>query len=112
MGTAAQDYLAAAYGGQFSEVIKDVTADVGVAVLRDLDPEAISMDVSNLSANPVYIGVDNKVSATRGFLVAANGGLLSVNVREDGLLPTRRWWCIAPAGASAVLVTTVHRYTG
>lgn len=108
--TAAQNYLAATYGGQFAETAAVVTAGAVVSILRDLSADAIAMTVSNLSANPVFIGLDNAVSANQGFLVAANGGILSINVREDGLLPARRWFCIAPAGASNVLVVTIHRY--
>lgn len=64
------------------------------------NPNRLAWIFINLSANAIYLALENSVSATRGVLVAANGGKASMVWDED--FQTVGWaiWGIAPAGAS------------
>jgi hypothetical protein len=64
----------------------------------------------NLGANPVYISVLPTVSATSGILLSANGGLVSLNVRDDFTMPSRNWKMIATGGTSQMYVLELARF--
>lgn len=68
------------------------------------DPGALQMTLINLGAYDMYIWVDESVSATRGILIAANGGSYEINWQDYMRMPTYSWWGIAPGGATAVAV--------
>jgi hypothetical protein len=67
------------------------------------DPNRFAVTIANLGAAVVYIGFDANVGVLNGFYLAANGGTIGFNARDDQELPTREMWCIG-AGASTVYV--------
>jgi len=80
-----------------------VTTSVGATatLLFNNNPNRLAWNFVNLSANAIYLALANDVSATKGILVASNGGFASMVWDED--FQTTGWavWGIAPAGASA-----------
>lgn len=111
MPAAALEYLRATYGGDFEPVGGTFPTGAAAIQVSNNDPEVVSLTFINLGANPVFLAPTNKVSATEGVLLGSNGGLLSLTVRDDALLPTLDWHALSPAGASTVYVIGYRRYT-
>jgi len=56
----------------------------------------------NLGANDIYVAFKPDVSPTKGILVAARGGFVSMHAREDGEAVTYEVWAITATGTSAI----------
>lgn len=67
------------------------------------NPNRFSIMFQNMGANIVYISVASGVGPLAGIQLAANGGLISFNVEDDGEITTRQWYSIG-AGASTLYV--------
>ena len=64
----------------------------------------------NLSANTVFVGLENNVSATNGIRLGANGGSVAFNIDDDGMIQTRNMFALATGAASSVYVITLSRF--
>lgn len=106
---AARQYLQQKFGGFFSEAESYPVAGVAAAVLAGLNPDRLAVLVNNLGANSVYVGLDGRVSATRGFIVPPNGGSVTLWVDEDFTLVTRELWAISPGGNSQLYLLQYQR---
>lgn len=108
-GAAAQ-YIAKEYGGSFEE--QDGTISVATAATKIVDnnPDALALVMINLGANTVYVAPNNKPSSTAGIRLDANGGNVSMIVRNDLTLPSRQWYGIADTAASDVYYVRVQRF--
>lgn len=73
--------------------------------------DRVGLLMFNLGSNPVYVGLTSAVSATAGVLLAANGGFIAMNVRDDFTLPSRQWNCISTGGTSQMYVLELLRFT-
>lgn len=75
---------------------------LGAATLRVFsnNPNRLAWLFINLSANIIYLGLANDVSATKGIVVVPNGGVASMVWDEDFNMVGWDIWGIAPAGAS------------
>ena len=98
MGTASDEYLRETYGGLFEEATVNKAVTAANVSIGGGNPECVSVTFVNTGANPAYLWLDNTVSAANGILLAANGGFLSLTVRDDMTLPTRDWHAVAPSG--------------
>jgi hypothetical protein len=64
----------------------------------------------NLSANTVYVSIDNSVSATNGIRLGANGGSVALNVTDDGMIQTRTWYGLATGAGSSMYILELSRF--
>lgn len=81
-----------------------VTTSVAVTktqILRN-NPDRLGFLIINLGANPIYVTPDSEPSTTRGILLAASGGFLTMLGKEDGAVVGFEFWGIASGGASAI----------
>jgi len=76
-------------------------AGAAALVVFQNNPDRVALVFVNLSANPIYLGLTNLVTAANGIYVAPNGGAVTLYWQEDFQMVGWAWWCIAPAGASA-----------
>ena len=97
------------YGGAVAETEAVETVGTTSAAVTRNDPERPVLVFVNLSANTIFLGFDASVSSARGIRLAANGGALAMNARDDLTLPTRRWFAVATAAASNLYVLSVRR---
>jgi len=106
MALALTDMLEALFGVRSYPRENPVTATVGAAAERilSLNPQRVSFQVINLSANSLYIGLSNAVAATEGIYIAPNGGSVSLIWDRDFELVSHDWWAIAGGAGSAVYV--------
>lgn len=107
---AAQAYVEAEFGGPCTEEETEVAVDTTVTKLIDNNPERVSLSIINVGNDTLYVLFDDGVSSTRGIVLNANGGLLSLNVRDDQMMSTRRWYGIAGSSSTDVLVVETKRY--
>lgn len=79
---------------------------VGVAAARILanNPQRVGFQITNLSANIVYVGITNQVSATHGIMLGPAGGIMSVIWDRDFEECSHEWWALASGAASDIYV--------
>lgn len=106
---AAAEFIERKYGGAVGETL--AVESVGVTQSRILrnDPERVFVLLVNLSVNTIFVGYDEQVSATRGILLASNGGTYQVDVEEDFTLPINALFALSTGAASNLFVVTVRR---
>lgn len=72
----------------------------GAQLILPNDPNRLGWTIINLSANVLYLGMSQAVSAANGIILAANGGRASAIWDEDFILVGREWWIFDAAGGS------------
>jgi hypothetical protein len=106
MGRCSQ-FIAAQFGFSCETRESDVPLVIAapVQVLQN-NPNRVAWTIFNLGANPAYLSFGGTIpSATHGIEVAAGGGFISVNAREEGELPARDLYGISTGGATALYVS-------
>lgn len=106
-----QAFVESEFGGPVTNQTTAVTVQTSVTRILDSNPEALSANIINLGGQSVFISPDNQPATTHGILLAANGGFLSLNVRDDQLLPALSWYAVAAADASQLYIIRLVRYT-
>lgn len=108
--TAIAEYLRREYGGDYQ--VATSTVALGVAPTRVVDHkfERMGLTMINVGANPCYLSPDGLTSTTHGIFLAANGGVASLNVRDDLALVGYEWYGIQSGGATSVYAIEVVRY--
>ncbi len=86
-----------------------VTGTVQVEAVPN-DPDAVSLLMINTGSNPVMISLGTRPSSVNGISLLPFGGLISLTIKDDFLLPSRAWFCISPAGASYLYVLRLRVY--
>lgn len=108
---AAQSFIEGEFGGPTTE--KETTLATSATFKSSCanDPDRVGLVIINLGIQAVYLGLDATVSATKGIFLAASGGSVSMNVRDDFTLSTREWFVISPSGASSIYVLETRRFS-
>lgn len=106
---AALEFLEKEFQGpvQDDEEVVAITTSVGEAIRGD--PDRLMITFVNLGANVIILSTLPNPSSTRGYYLAANGGSISMTVRDDGTLPTRQFFAIALVGASTLQISLAKR---
>lgn len=99
---AARAFTEAALGGPCTEIETNPTIQATVTNVVNNSPDRVGLVIINLGANDVYIAMNAGVSNTNGLKLPANGGSVSMNVRDDFVIPSRQWFGIANGGASTI----------
>ena len=107
---AAAEFLRDRYAGELTEDESTATIGTSVSQVVGSDPDRLGLLLINLSANTVFVGLENTVSTTNEIRLGANGGSVSFNVTDDGMIQTRNMFAIASGAASAVYVITLSRF--
>ena len=108
---AAAEHARHMFGGDVVEGESNPTVGVAAAELLGGDPERVSVVIINLSPNDIYLSWRVGVASTNGVWIGPNGGSVSFNAHEDGVLPARQMFAIAGAAASQVYIITLRRET-
>lgn len=102
MTTAADVYLRETYGGLFEPARVNKATGAAPISVAGFNPEAVTVTFVNTGVNDIYLWIDDTVSAANGIKLGASGGLLSLTVRDDMMLPTENWYAVSPGGASVI----------
>ena len=87
---------------------KVVAVGVTVTALCGNSPNRVGLTFINLSGANIYVMTDNLVSASRGILLTANGGTLSLDWRTDFALVGYDWYALATGAASNLQVIALE----
>lgn len=107
---AAAEYLRNRFKGEISEVEIPVTIGTAVGTVIDSDPDRLGLLIVNLSANTVFIGIENNISATNAIRLGPSGGSISFNVEDDGMILTRTFYGLATGAGSPVYTLSMSRF--
>lgn len=109
---AVENLIAAEVGGRFTIRERTVNITTTVVEVFPSNPERASWLMINSGATEVEFGWSANLSAADSIPLAANGGGLSVNVREDFVLPIFQSYARVAVGTSTLRVIEVLRVSG
>ena len=98
-------------GGPCVENESNPVCGISATSLINGSGDRVGLVIVNLGSNPVYVAMNAGVSSTNGILLAANGGLITMNVRDDFTIPSRQWWGLATGGTSQLYILALERFS-
>lgn len=108
--TAVEQYIRDQFAGAFAGLPKEVSIATSSTSIVPNNFERLGLVLVNLGSYNVYVKPASDVTTTSGILLAKLGGFISMNVRDDLVLPAYSWYGIADGGASDIFVVEVNRY--
>lgn len=107
---AALEFVEARFRGRFDYREFVVTVGTSLVLWVPPDYERISLTLVNFGPADVIIAPNQLVGVNRGLRLAAGGGMIAVDVTEDGLLPCLEWDAISSGAGNNVYALGVYRY--
>jgi hypothetical protein len=107
---AAMQYAEQILGGPLFEIDSNPTANSPVAVMVDGNGDRVALVVINLGAQIVQIGLTGDLGPSKGIVVGPSGGSVSMILRDDYTLVTRRWYMFSNTGPSSLYVLELVRF--
>jgi len=99
---AALDFIKAQLGGFIQEVEATTATAAASALVLKNDPDAVAVTFVNFGAFDIFLALAQNAPANSGIRLTANGGSVSLAVRDDATLPTREWYAASPGGVSSL----------
>jgi hypothetical protein len=98
-------------GGPCTEVESDVAVLQSTLTSICLgNGDRVGLVLMNVANNDAYISTNPLTTQPNGILISANGGAITLTVRDDFTLPARQWFAFAPAGLTQVHVLEIVRF--
>jgi hypothetical protein len=97
---AARYWVETQLGSPTREIESNPNILTSVTQIVNNNPDRVGLIIVNMGANDVFIGLTNTVSTSNGIRIVANGGNVTMTVRDDFTLPARAWIGIGSGGAS------------
>ena len=69
--------------------------------------DRLALVMFNLGLNNLFVALNPNVNNTSGILLTANGGAVSLNVRDDFTLTTRAWFGISVTAPGTLYVLEI-----
>jgi len=104
---AVAEEMARRFGGRVVSETQTFNWVAGAQLLAAHDAERVGLLLVNIGTEDAMLWIDPQVSVTRGIVLAANGGLLSMSVDIDLVLPSLQWWAVG-SGALAKIVSVIY----
>jgi len=89
---------------------KTVSLGDAAAEVAPNNPDRLGLLIVNLSANSVYLALDNSVAATKGILLVPTGGSATFSIEDDFQMVGWAIWGIATGADSPLYVIEVTEY--
>src|SRR6516225_6739761 len=86
------------FGGVAVENENTVSVNTPISSIINGNGDRLGLLIMNLGAANVFVAMSSAVSASFGILLAANGGFVSMNVRDDFTMQTRQFFGVCPSG--------------
>lgn len=103
-------YLQKQYGGQFTIAVSNPATGATSAQLVKNNPDRAAMTIINVGANSVYLQPLSQQSGSTGIILGAAGGVVTMDMINDLILPSVEWWGVSPAGASSLTIIELLRF--
>lgn len=84
------------------EIATNTTLQTTATQVCPNDPSRLALTIINTGSNNAFIYVDNSVSTTKGIFIAANGGTLSLNFRDDLGLCALSFFGVGSGGTTTI----------
>lgn len=110
MKPALQQYVEDLVGGQFTVQITMPTIGTVPTKVVGNNFERMALTIINTGSVSLLLSPLVSVAAAQGIILGAAGGSLSVNARDDLILPGWEWWGLGSGGTPTTLVIEVLRY--
>ena len=105
------DWLQENYGGLYTYFTDNEVIGVQAVRLVNNDPERVHLTIVNTSLNTVMVAPSPDVTLQNGIFLSGGGGSVTLNMREDLILPSLEWYAVANVAGSPVFFQTVRRYS-
>lgn len=104
------NYIEKEFGVKTRSFEDPVTSTVATTVTQILknNPDRFTYTIVNLTAYAVYVAFDRQVSTSRGILITANGGSLTISAKEDGELVGYEVFAISNSSASTIFIVVTE----
>jgi hypothetical protein len=103
--TGAARYFAEQWlGGPVRENETNPTVGVAVSKVVQSNPDRVGLVIVNQGAADIFVGLSNSVTTSSGVRLTANGGSMTLNVRDDFTLTAREWDGISGGVGNSVYV--------
>jgi hypothetical protein len=97
------DWLRKEYNaGILLEVENTVATAAAPAPAVNNDADSMALVFVNFGTFDIFLTLAQNAPAGSGIKVVANGGEVSLTVRDDFTLPSRGWFAASPGGASSL----------
>jgi len=105
------EYVEKELGFKTRAIENPVTNQVLTTATRILanNPDRFQWLLVNLSGYDIYVAFTREVSSSRGVLVPASGGYMTMHAREDGESVTYEVFAISPGGKAAIYVVEYEK---
>lgn len=108
--TALEAYLREQFGGRFTVESSTVSIATTLTKAIDNDFERMGLTFINIGANDIHLTPSRDASSSKGVLLGANGGFLSLVAKDDLILVGWSWFAVATTSATDLLIFSVKRY--
>jgi len=104
-----RDLLNAYYGVAIVQRFQRDADLIGTSVQRILkqDPSRIAFSLVNTGTFDIGLRPVGQPTAQKSFIIAANGGTLTGDWREDGELISQEWTGLAAGGTGSLLIVEI-----
>jgi hypothetical protein len=108
---AARAWAEKEYGGPLAEIESTPTVQNAATLIAGGNGDRVGLIIMNIGTQNIFVGLRASfVVLQAGILLPANAGVLAMNVRDDGTLPSREWWASSILGGpSAVQILELVR---
>ena len=108
--TAADEFAYNIYKGKLAAEERDVTVGIAAVELLPNRPERTAWIAVNHSGSDIYLSFREESATGRGLIIPANGGSVSFNLMEDGMVTGWQIWAISSAAGLTVSMFETFRY--
>ncbi len=106
---AAIEYLEKLFGGPLDDKDFEFVVGLSLLVVAANNPDRISLTLVNLGTTVIVVSPTQATTLTHGIRLDPSGGTLTLDLVEDGILPTREWTAVSDLAGGALYALSVHR---
>lgn len=107
---AALDFAIKELGGPVNVIPGSPVLTTTKSQIVNFNGDRVGLVIINLGVNDVFIVPGNVSSVSTGIRLFASGGSVSMNLRDDLVLPSYEWWGVTNSGSSALYILEVVRF--
>ncbi len=110
MSTSLHRFIGAQFGGNYEAQNKSVDILTTKTLVIPHNFNRLGANFANYGSNDVYVWPGELPAGAKGFLVAANGGILTLNARDDLVLVGYDWYATTLTTPASLLVVEIIEY--
>jgi len=108
---AALEFTEQQLGGPIVENETFVATSTTIGIAIEGNGDRVALIMVNQGTTDLFVGTRPDISSTQAIRLTANGGSVTLTVRDDFTLPTRRWYAIAASATPTLYVLELTRFT-